>query len=356
MQEDTRFTKLNLAKNLQLPYTIITKRIAILARVGGGKSYTADVFGEEVTDFILKYMDIDKGKIVYLDPQGIHYTLREKFPLFVIGGKHGDIPLDLDRPRKMAQMVHDLNLSIILDFKGERKIAMQAFAGDFLDELYFLTRDPTMIILEEGDIFAPQSTFSSPEAKASLDAVDSIVRRARGDGMGCVIISQRAAKVNKDILTQVDLSIFHNVTGERDLKVIREMLSSTGASKETIRKYIAKIMSFDPGKALIVSPNYLKETKEIQVRERITTHGGETREFGHPKKEVKLIPMKKEVLISYMDGEVTVSSMELNTEPRKNKWTGDAENIVETKKVKLGTTEALILGFVMAIGAYLLLF
>lgn len=326
---------LSIADNFELPYKFITKRCNILAKQNGGKSYTGAVFAEEMDKFINEYMKIDVARLIIIDPNRVYYGLRTKYPIHIIGGTHADIKLDLDRPRKMAQMVHKFNLSVIVDLKDERREAMQQFVADFLDELYFLSRNiPTHIIIDEADIFAPQNKFGNGAASNSFQAVDSIVRRARSDGMGCTLISQRPQAIDKSVLGQADINIFLNIVEENALKKVRELLGSTGANKDSIKKYIEQITHFDQGEALLVSPSWLKiKPKVIKIRKRFSFDAGKTREFGEEREEPELIKLKSNQLISFLKEEKKNTEKAEDPGVIKNGWTG-SDNVPEEKEIE----------------------
>jgi len=85
--------QLKLGRNLSLPSSAVTQTWAWMGRKGSGKSYGAGKFCE----LLLANGD----QVVVLDPVGVWYGLRlnkrgtgkSEFPIPIIGGDHGDIPL-----------------------------------------------------------------------------------------------------------------------------------------------------------------------------------------------------------------------------------------------------------------------
>src|SRR3990167_2728976 len=80
-----------------LPPDVLTHTMAILAKKGAGKTYTAGVIEEEFAKAGLPF--------VVLDPVGVHYGIRSNrngtrsdYSVVVFGGEHGDIPIE----RKMG--------------------------------------------------------------------------------------------------------------------------------------------------------------------------------------------------------------------------------------------------------------
>jgi uncharacterized protein len=95
--------KLKLAEGLALPLDFATKTAAILAQRRKGKTYTASVIAEE--------MVAAKQPFVALDPTGAWWGLRagadgksEGLPVVVLGGQHGDVPLERTGGRLIADL------------------------------------------------------------------------------------------------------------------------------------------------------------------------------------------------------------------------------------------------------------
>lgn len=85
--------KLKIAEDLALPLEVVTEALAFLGRRGSGKTYAAQKLAEE--------MHRHQAQFIALDPVGIWYGLRlaadgkhPGLPVPVLGGLHGDIPLE----------------------------------------------------------------------------------------------------------------------------------------------------------------------------------------------------------------------------------------------------------------------
>ncbi len=191
--------KLKISKDILLPIDLITQTIAILAKKGSGKSYTASVMAEEM----LKA----RQNIVVLDPTGAWWGLQssadgksEGFPVVVFGGDHANIPLEETAGEVIAQSIVEQGFSAVIDLSLFRKGQANRFVATFLETMYRLNRNPIHLFIDEADAFAPQKSFSD-EARI-LGAMEDIVRRGRKRGIGCTMITQRPAVINKNVLTQ----------------------------------------------------------------------------------------------------------------------------------------------------------
>ena len=75
----------------------------------------------------------------------------------------------------------------------------------FLESFYRLKaqeqyRTPVMLIVDEADAIAPQKPFKGEERM--LGAIEVCSPRWLQRGIGCLLITQRSAVLNKNVLTQ----------------------------------------------------------------------------------------------------------------------------------------------------------
>jgi DNA helicase HerA-like ATPase len=60
-----------------------------------------------------------------------------------------------------------------------------------------------MLVIDEADAIAPQKPQKGEERM--LGAAEDIVRRGGQRGIGCVLVTQRSAVLNKNVLTQAQI-------------------------------------------------------------------------------------------------------------------------------------------------------
>ena len=139
--------------------------------------------------------------------------------------------------------------------------------ADVVATLYRLNRDPMHVIFDEADVLAPQRT--SPEGTTLLGAMEDFVRRGRIRGLGATLVSQRPAVLHKDLLSQVEVLVCHQLTGPRDVAAIDEWI---GVHAEDGQGQVVKtsLASLPVGTAWFWSPAWLKLLEKIQVRRRHT--------------------------------------------------------------------------------------
>ena len=242
-----------------IPDAALEGDIAILGKKGKGKSIVGKRLAERLLDL--------GRRVVVIDPQGHWWGLRSSadgkgpgFPIAVFGGDHGDMPLVENMARPLAQVLASENLPAILDLGGLRKAPIVRFVTAFLDELYARNRDPLWLVLEEADLFAPQNPMG--DTAAVLGEVDRIARRGRAYGFRLITMTQRPARLHKDVLTQLSTLVAMGVTGPHDTKAIRAWVEGN-ADREASREVFDSLAKLPVGEGWVWAPD-LDLLKRVQ--------------------------------------------------------------------------------------------
>lgn len=268
--------ELKISEEISLPLEASTWVISYLAKRGAGKTYDAAVQAEEMLKAHIP--------IVVVDGMGIWWGLRvsadgkgEGLPVVVFGGEHADLPLVNDKAVAMAKAVVESNISCVLDLSGFSKYAMRRIVMDFLNELYRLNRVDRHVFIEESDMFAPQRPIGQDEALC-LSAVDNFVRRGGNHNLGCTLITQRSAVLNKDILTQSDCLVILRTLAPQDKKAIQAWVEEqTDKDKNALREWYDSLKTLENGEAWVWHPEKPAIFVKTKYRHRETFHA--TREF-----------------------------------------------------------------------------
>ncbi len=226
-------TKLNISPDLSLPIDIAGEAIGILATRGAGKSYTSAVLVEELW--------AAKIQLAVLDPTGVYWGLRasadgktDGLPIIVLGGAHGDAPLEPTAGSLIADVLVDTGQSLILDFsdfgtKGEQTRFVTAFA----ERLYARkarARSTLHVIVDEANEFAPQKPMRD-EARM-LGAMERAVGKGRSRGLAFTLISQRSAALNKNVLDLIDSLVVMRIGSSRDRTAVRGWFTTKALEDE----------------------------------------------------------------------------------------------------------------------------
>lgn len=274
---------LRIAVDLRIPSEAVTQTFAILAKRGSGKTYTALVMAEEMLRA--------KLQVVIVDPIGVTWGLRAAadgkgpgLPIGVLGGEHADLPLESGAGEVIADLVVDEGVSLVLDLsrfrKGEQGRFMQAFA----ERLYHRNRQPLHLFLDEADAFAPQRP--APGEQRLLGAIEDLVRRGRARGIGVTLITQRAAVLNKNVLTQAEVLVALRTIAPQDRKAMEAWIEVHGSPKQQ-EELLASLASLELGEAWFWSPGWLDVFKRVRVRQRETFDSSATPRAGARPREPK---------------------------------------------------------------------
>ncbi len=255
-------SKLRVSEHLSLPIDAVTETFSFLAKRGAGKTYSASVMAEEM---------LKAGQqIVALDPTGAWFGLRSGFPIMVAGGEHADIPLEEHSGEILASAIVENRLSAILDVSLMRKGQTVRFMVSFAETLYRLNREPMHLFVDEADQFAPQGRYSGGgEENRMLGAMEDIVRRGRKRGIGCSLITQRPAVLNKSVLTQCGSLFVFRLGHPRDIDAVMEWVH-VHAEEDQAQQMVDSLPTLGIGECWFWSPGWLGAMKRVQIRQRET--------------------------------------------------------------------------------------
>jgi hypothetical protein len=248
---------LHLAKDLTLPLSVVTESVGILAKRRAGKSTTA----RRLTEQLHKV----KQQVVVVDPKGDWWGLlfardgkNPGLPFIVLGGEHGHAPLEAGAGEVVARLVVEERVSLILDLGRFRKHEVATFMTAFMETVYRLKaqeqyRTPLMLVIDEADAVAPQRPMRGEERM--LGAVEDLVRRGGQRGIGVVMLTQRAAVLNKNVLTQIGILIVLRTIAPQDLAAMDAWIDVHGTVEQR-KELMASLPSLPQGTGWVWAPGW----------------------------------------------------------------------------------------------------
>jgi len=271
---------LRISEHLNLPDTIVTETVAMLAKRGMGKSNAAVVMAEEFTSAGFQWVAIDpKG-----DWWGVRSSTDGKGPglsVPIFGGRHADVPLESTAGALMANLVVERGLTCILDVSLFSKTEQIKFVTDFAETLFRAIGDdprPLHLFLEEAEEFLPQRVDA--RSARMVGAYSKISKQGRTAGLGVTLITQRSASLNKDALSQTDTLILFRTVSPHDRKAVVAWTEFHGESKEVAET----LAGLEPGESWIISPGFLGSIQRVKWRRRRTFDSGATPVAGMKRK------------------------------------------------------------------------
>ena len=282
-------TNLKISKEVSLPISAATQKLAWLGTTGSGKTYGASKLAE-------LFWSVG-AQFIVLDPVGVWYGLRLakdgkkpsniKIPIF--GGLHGDVPLEPTAGELIANLVVDKGLSCVLDVSQFESDADKArFATAFANRFFFRKKaapSAVHLFLEECQEFVPQNPQRGEEYM--FHAFTRMQKLGRNFGIGSSYISQRPQEVNKKALNMAQtLFVFRN-TGTHERNAIEKWIEDKSLD-ESIANDLPKIPT---GQCHIWSPEFLKISEMVHILEKETFNASATPEVGSVAKSRHLAPI-----------------------------------------------------------------
>ena len=280
--------KLKLAEDLALPLEAVTEVLAFLGRRGQGKSYAAQKLAELLYEA--------GAQFVALDPVGIWYGLRlaadgkgPGIPIPVLGGLHGDLPLEPGAGKLVADLIVDRGISAVLDVSQFEADADKArFAHDFAARFYYRRKQAPAavhVFLEEAQEFVPQNPASYGGAVRGdrgvnearmLHVFQRMAKLGRNYGIGLSLISQRPQEVHKKVLNLTELLFAFQLTGPHERKAVEGWIEDKGIDEDIS----AELPRLERGAPHAWSPAWLKISEVVHIKEKWTFDSSSTPKLG----------------------------------------------------------------------------
>jgi hypothetical protein len=286
---------LKLGPTLQFPATdAVTQTLVVYGGKGMGKTNFGVVLAEELAR--------TGRRFAALDPVGTWYGLRHaangKSPgveVLVLGGKHGDLPIDPSGGAVVADLVADEDVNVVVDISRRPNGSMWSlgeryrFVADYTLRLYERQgerRRPIMQIIDEAGRFCPQLIpHGSPEIMRCVGAVERLVEEGRNAAIGVCLLTQRSARMNKSISELAECMVAFRTVGPRSVDAILDWFGEH-VPKSRWKELVEQLRELPRGEALVVSPGWLKFEGVAKIRARwtfdtsATPTGGERRAVG----------------------------------------------------------------------------
>lgn len=182
---------------------VVASRTYIASETRFGKSHTARKIVEEILENW-----VGQVAVIIIDPEGEYSSLREKYPILIIGR---DVPIQVETPTLlastaefMAQQVLEtgtsavIDLSVVEDFEDGKE-----YVDKFLRRFFHLqttAKKVYLVLMEEAEDFAPES--GAPGSRTCLEVSIALSRRGGKRGIGVIFVGHRPAWISKGILSQ----------------------------------------------------------------------------------------------------------------------------------------------------------
>jgi DNA helicase HerA-like ATPase len=156
----------------------------------------------------------------------------------------------------------------VIDMTGVQAELQGMIVSRLLTEIFEARKrrliSPGMVVVEEAHNYIPERGSGNA---ASTAIIRTIAAEGRKFGLGLLVISQRPARVDKNVISQCNTQIIMRVTNPNDLKALSKGLEGMTSDLEE------EIKRLPPGTAMLVS-NEIERPVTVSIRPRKSRHGG----------------------------------------------------------------------------------
>lgn len=284
--------KLHISAELSLPLDFITSTEVVYGGKGMGKTNLGSVLVEECAAAGLRFSVVD--------PMGVWWGLRHSadgkgpgIEVLILGGIHGDIPIEPTGGAVVADLVVDEDANVIIDISRRPDGTMWSiadrvrFVRDYCKRLYQRQgeqRRPIKQLIDEAARFIPQVVRKDEgDVAACMGAIAVLVEEGRNVGVGVCLITQRSARLNKDVAELADCMIAFRTVGPNSRRAVLDWLGEH-VEKDRLKDLDEKVRALPRGTALVVSPGWLEYEGIVPMRKRTTFDSSATPKAGEERR------------------------------------------------------------------------
>lgn len=234
-----------------IPERALKKHIAILGMNGSGKT---SVGKSQIIEPALARGE----RVCNIDPTGVGWGLRlgsstkKGFDIYIVGGDRADFPLNRRDAKAWGEIVATSSDSFVFDTSQMTVEDRSQWFTDFAETVLRKNRGPLNFVLDEAHLFAPQGgSKSGGVAPRMLHATNNLLSLGRSRGLRVTMISQRAAKLHKDSLTQAHTLIAMMMTSPQDRNAVRDWIADQTSDDSGV---VATLPTLSPGEGWIWAP------------------------------------------------------------------------------------------------------
>lgn len=223
-------------------------------------------------------------------------------------------------PTALNELVREGKATIV-NLKGAPLEIQQAIVSRLLSELFqarkFGRVPPFFLVVEEAHNFAPERAFGEV---ASSRILRTIASEGRKFGLGLCAVTQRPARIDKNVLSQCNTQIILKMTNPNDIKAV-------AASIERFDEVLDNEIRSLPIGTAIVSGEGVDGNLFVEVRPRKSKHGGKadySSGLREPlaKQAVRFVRAKQLVQQSFVEG----LGFKVQTQLMHPFWVGETRN------------------------------
>ena len=234
-------------------------KLLLQANTGGGKSWATRRIIEQFAGIVPQ---------IILDPEGEFFTLRQKYPDFILIGKGQAITADPKSAGLLAHKLIEERVSCIIDLLEMKSFERDLFVKNFVQAMINAPRElwlPTLLTIDEAQIFAPESGQSETAA-----VLKDAGFRFRKRHFGLILATPRISELSKSVASTCKNKLIGQASLDNDMK------RSAAEVGFTTKEEVMSLRDLDPGEFYAYGPAFSKKVIKIKIGKTSTQHGDST--------------------------------------------------------------------------------
>ncbi|MFT4303449.1 MAG: ATP-binding protein [Candidatus Woesearchaeota archaeon] len=202
----------------------------------------------------------------------------------------------------------------IINLKGIDPESQEIIVYKLLKDLFDMRKtnkiSPFFCVIEEAHNFIPEKGTDGEKKSSSI--IRTLASEGRKFGLGLCVITQRPARIEKNVLSQCNTQIILKVTNPNDIKAISQ--SVEGITSQTEKE----ISNLPIGTAIVTGISDMPYI--VKIRPRKSKHGGQTVDILKPE-ELDIIENVKKFqnseLLPVIDSKFSIKEIKLMNENKR---------------------------------------
>lgn len=231
-------------------------KLLLQANTGGGKSWATRRIIEQFAGVVPQ---------IILDPEGEFFTLRQKYPDFILIGKGQEIAADPKSAGLLAHKLIEERVSCIIDLLEMKSAERDLFVKNFLQAMINAPRSlwlPTLLTIDEAQIFAPEKGDS--ETSSTLKDAGFRFRKRH---FGLILATPRISELSKSVASTCKNKLIGQASLDNDMK------RSAAEIGFTTKEEVMSLRDLDPGEFYAYGPAFSKRVVRLKIGKTTTQHG-----------------------------------------------------------------------------------
>lgn len=235
-----------------LPEKALTQHVAVLGKTGSGKSSTAKLIVEDVSE-TYRVCILDPVKSDWWGLTRSRDGKKPGLPFDILGGPHAHVPIDAHAGKAIAELVANGTLRhTIIDMADFPAGGQVRFFAEFAPMLLRKMKGVLYLVIEEAHLFAPKERSGMGEENMSIHWAKMLATAGRSKGIRLILATQRTQSIHNALLGSCDTMIALKLTAPADQEPVIKWLKAN-TQKEVVTEVAQSLGSLKTGEGWVCS-------------------------------------------------------------------------------------------------------